>query len=86
MTNIFIRCSSPGLFAEGVKEIRWVYCTRSGSIFFYHFSFCESLEKSVRDRNENPSNKKIVVNSPTSRERHKYLYFTYKLLSNNKAY
>ena len=29
MTNIFIRCSSPGLFAGGVKEIRRVYCTGS---------------------------------------------------------
>ena len=27
MTTIIIRCSSPGLFAGGVKEIRRVYCT-----------------------------------------------------------
>ena len=32
MTNIFIRCSSPGLFAKGVKKIRRVYCAGSTSI------------------------------------------------------
>ena len=34
MTNIFIRCSSPGLFAGGVKEIIWVYCAGSDAISF----------------------------------------------------
>ena len=29
MTTIIIRCSSPGLFAAGVKEIRRVYCAGS---------------------------------------------------------
>lgn len=28
-SNIFIRCSSLGLFAAGQKEIRQVYCTGS---------------------------------------------------------
>ena len=41
MTNTFIRCSSPGLFAGGVKEIRWVYCAGSYQYIiqlpFHHF-------------------------------------------------
>jgi hypothetical protein len=32
--NIFIRHSSSGLFAAGVKEIRWVYCGGSLSCIF----------------------------------------------------
>ena len=31
ITNKFILCSSPGLFAAGVNEIRQVYCVGSGS-------------------------------------------------------
>ena len=34
MTNTFIRCSSPGLFAGGIKEIRRVYCAGSIALQF----------------------------------------------------
>ena len=34
MTNTFIRCSSPGLFAGGIKEIRRVYCAGSMALQF----------------------------------------------------
>ena len=41
--------------------------------YFLTIFFVESTKESVRDRNENPSGKKIVVKSPTAMERHRYL-------------
>jgi len=35
MTNTFIRCISPGLFAEGVKEIRREYCSITKILLAY---------------------------------------------------
>ena len=37
MANIFIRYSSPGLFAGGIKKIRRVYCIGSLGLFFESF-------------------------------------------------
>ena len=39
MTNIFIRCSSHGLFAEGVKEIRRMYCAITKILLAYLLIF-----------------------------------------------
>ena len=43
MTNIFIRCSSPGLFAGGVKEIRRVHCIGSLQQFLPSLFFVQSF-------------------------------------------
>jgi hypothetical protein len=68
MINIFIRCSSPGLFAGGVKKIRRVYCTGSAvvllNIFSDYFYSMEIVKKTVRDWSGNPS-QKIVAESQT---------------------
>ena len=43
MTNIFIRCSSAGLFAAGVKKIRRVYCIGSLQYFLQSLFFEQSF-------------------------------------------
>ena len=43
MNNIFIRGSSPGLFATGVKEIRRVYCIGSLQFFLQSLFFEQSF-------------------------------------------
>ena len=43
MTNIFIRCSSPGLFAGGVKKIRREYCIGSLQYFLQSLFFEQSF-------------------------------------------
>ena len=43
ITNIFIWCSSPGLFAAGVKEIRRVYCAEPTRIVLLSLFFEQSF-------------------------------------------
>src|SRR5574338_639660 len=47
MTNLFIRCSSHGLFAEGVKEIRQVYCIGSLQELLSSLIFEQSVKPSL---------------------------------------